>query len=72
MDSQTKYEHIYIVGTGAVGKALAASLKVEDRKVTLIRGSVNDGSARQEFEEDLRIARKYHIRTFLFPTLLQA
>lgn len=39
---------IYIIGTGAIGKALAVFLKRADRQVTLIRGSVNDGSKRTE------------------------
>lgn len=39
---------IYIVGSGAVGKALAVSLKLEGKNVSLIRGSVDDGSRYEE------------------------
>lgn len=39
---------IFIIGTGAIGKALAVFLKLAGRNVTLIRGSVNDGSSRTE------------------------
>ncbi len=35
---------IYIIGRGAIGKALAVFLKLENRKVVLLRGSVDDGS----------------------------
>ena len=41
-------EHIYIIGSGAIGKALAVFLRLSGRKVTLIRGSVNDGSRKTE------------------------
>ncbi|MFT2010498.1 ketopantoate reductase family protein [Pontibacter sp. 13R65] len=44
----TSLENIYIIGSGAIGKALAVFLKLADRKVTLIRGSVNDGSSKME------------------------
>jgi 2-dehydropantoate 2-reductase len=37
-------DHIYIIGSGAIGKALAVFLRLSGRKATLIRGSVNDGS----------------------------
>ncbi|MEM8939540.1 MAG: 2-dehydropantoate 2-reductase [Bacteroidota bacterium] len=33
---------IYIVGSGAIGKALAVFLKLENKKVTLVRGSVDN------------------------------
>lgn len=36
---------IYIIGAGAIGKALAVFLHLEGRHVTLIRGSIDDGSA---------------------------
>ncbi|MDT0644812.1 2-dehydropantoate 2-reductase [Zunongwangia sp. F363] len=39
---------IYIVGTGSIGKALAVFLKLEGRKVTLVRGSMDDGSSTTE------------------------
>lgn len=48
MNIKMKYHHIYIIGAGAVGKALAVSLKLEDKQVSLIRGSVNDGSRYEE------------------------
>ncbi|GAB3162866.1 ketopantoate reductase family protein [Telluribacter humicola] len=35
-------KHIYIVGAGAIGKALAVFLKLTDKEVTLIRGSVDN------------------------------
>jgi 2-dehydropantoate 2-reductase len=37
-------DHIFIIGAGAIGKALAVFLKLRGRKVTIIRGSVNDGT----------------------------
>lgn len=37
------FEHIYIIGAGAIGKALAVFLKAEGCNVTLIRGSVDEG-----------------------------
>ncbi len=40
--------HIYILGSGAIGKALAVFLRISGQKVTLIRGSVNDGSVKTE------------------------
>lgn len=36
--------HVFIVGFGAIGKALSVSLSTQGRAVTVIRGSVNDGS----------------------------
>ncbi|MCK7554018.1 2-dehydropantoate 2-reductase [Chitinophaga sedimenti] len=39
--------HIYIIGAGAIGKALAVVLHTEGRSVTLIRGSVDNGVAEQ-------------------------
>src|SRR5690606_33943154 len=38
------YKHLFIVGSGAIGKALAVFLSQAGRKVTIIRGSVDDGS----------------------------
>lgn len=35
---------IYIVGCGAIGKALAVFLKLAGREAILVRGSVDDGS----------------------------
>jgi 2-dehydropantoate 2-reductase len=40
---QSDQNHIYIIGSGAIGKALAVFLKLSGRQVTIIRGSVNDG-----------------------------
>lgn len=39
---------IYIIGLGAIGKALAVFLKLAKRDVTVIRGSVNDGTRKTE------------------------
>lgn len=36
--------HIFIVGSGAIGKTLAVFLKLTGRQVTIIRGSVDDGT----------------------------
>lgn len=44
MSNQT----IYIIGTGAIGKALAVFLKLDNRNVILIRGSVDDKSVENE------------------------
>lgn len=40
--------HIYIIGSGAIGKTLAVFLKLQNRDVTLIRGSIDDGSSHAE------------------------
>lgn len=42
MDSNM--EHIYIVGLGAISRALAVFLRLSGKRVTIIRGSLNDGS----------------------------
>ena len=39
---------IFIVGSGAIGKALAVFLRLSGRNVTLIRGSMNDGSRKTQ------------------------
>jgi 2-dehydropantoate 2-reductase len=39
---------IYIIGAGAIGKSLAVFLKLAQRQVVIIRGSVDDGSMRTE------------------------
>jgi len=39
---------IYIIGYGAIGKTVAVFLKRAGKQVTLIRGSVNDGSKKTE------------------------
>ncbi|MDO6602169.1 ketopantoate reductase family protein [Arenibacter palladensis] len=40
--------NIYIIGSGAIGQALAVFLKLAGKSVSLIRGSVNDGSRKTE------------------------
>ena len=35
---------IFIIGAGAIGKALAVALELSDKDVVLVRGSVDDGS----------------------------
>jgi len=40
--------YIYIIGNGAIGKALAVFLKLENKNVTILRGTVNDGSINAE------------------------
>jgi 2-dehydropantoate 2-reductase len=35
---------IFIIGAGAIGKTLAVALKLSDKNVVLVRGSVDDGS----------------------------
>ena len=37
------HKHIFVVGSGAIGKALAVFLSHAGRKVTVLRGSVDDG-----------------------------
>jgi 2-dehydropantoate 2-reductase len=44
MNNQT----IYIIGAGAIGKALAVFLKLGGKNVTLIRGSIDDQSVKNE------------------------
>jgi 2-dehydropantoate 2-reductase len=39
---------IYIIGAGAVGKALAVSLKLEKKDVMILRGSIDDKSSHME------------------------
>jgi 2-dehydropantoate 2-reductase len=39
---------IFIIGSGAIGKALAVILKNEGRNVTLLRGSVDEGESHTE------------------------
>jgi len=41
-------EQVYIIGAGAVGKVLAVSLALNNRKVTLLRGSVDEQESRME------------------------
>ena len=60
-------DHIYIIGAGAVGKALAVFLQMKGSTVTIIRGSVDDSSSykqslqilynnHQEFQEDIQFS----------------
>ena len=41
-------EPVYIIGAGAIGKALAVCLSNDGMKVVLLRGSVDNGESRQE------------------------
>ena len=41
-------QSIYIIGSGAIGKALAVFLKLNNRNVVLIRGSIDDQSVQSE------------------------
>ncbi|HWV75331.1 MAG TPA: 2-dehydropantoate 2-reductase [Pseudosphingobacterium sp.] len=41
-------EHVFIIGSGAIGKTLAVFLKLAGRKVTIIRGSVKNGVTKTE------------------------
>jgi 2-dehydropantoate 2-reductase len=44
--------HIYIIGSGAIGMALAVFLKLENKDVTIIRGSIDDGSI---YTQEIRV-----------------
>lgn len=59
--------NIYIIGAGAIGKALAVFLKLNKKNVTLLRGSVNDQQSRiqkfrvvlhnnQELDADIEVS----------------
>jgi len=41
-------QHIYIIGAGAIGKVLAVFLTLAGKQVTLLRGSVDDGTSHTE------------------------
>jgi 2-dehydropantoate 2-reductase len=41
-------DHIYIIGAGAIGKALAVFLRLSGRKATLIRGRTSDDGSKIE------------------------
>jgi 2-dehydropantoate 2-reductase len=41
-------DNIFIIGSGAIGKALAVFLQLAGRNVMIIRGSVNDGTSTTE------------------------
>lgn len=61
-----KQDHIYIIGNGVIGKALAVALILNGRKVTLLRGSIDNQPASIEnikvviedktFEAEVRIS----------------
>lgn len=66
---------IYIIGAGAIGKALAVFLTLENRTVTLIRGSVDNQLTRKEIivvslvdgknlEAEIEIATLSNFKTF--------
>jgi 2-dehydropantoate 2-reductase len=41
-------QSVFIIGNGAIGKALAVFLKLKGKNVILLRGSINDGSSHTE------------------------
>ena len=45
---KTKHPRIYIIGAGAIGKALAVFLRQESKEVLLIRGSVDNKPPRED------------------------
>lgn len=48
MSSVNHSKDIYIIGNGVIAKALAVALSVNNRKVTILRGSVDDQPASSE------------------------
>jgi 2-dehydropantoate 2-reductase len=62
-------EHaIYIIGAGAIGKVLAVFLKLENKNVVLIRGSIDDDSSyveriEVELNDHKMVAAEIEIRT---------
>ena len=66
---------IFIIGAGAIGKVLAVSLALENKKVILIRGSVDHQPARKEkihvrLNDQTELAAEIEISTFSqFPVL---
>jgi 2-dehydropantoate 2-reductase len=40
--------NIYVIGYGTVGKALAVSLKLDNKNVVILRGSIDDETTRTE------------------------
>ncbi len=48
-----RIENIFIIGSGAIGKALAVFLKLSGRNVVLLRGSIDDKS---NYTEKIRVA----------------
>ncbi|SFC74398.1 2-dehydropantoate 2-reductase [Parapedobacter composti] len=60
---------VYIIGAGAIGKALAVMLKHNGRDVVLVRGSVDDGRiANDEITLELAGGKKY-VQTITVLTL---
>lgn len=64
-----KTEKIYIVGSGAIGKALAVFLQHENKDVILIRGSIDDRSATEDLitvtnQENRQFRQKITTTTF--------
>lgn len=70
-----KATHIYIVGAGAIGKALAVFLALEGKNVTLLRGRVNDipdsfEEVKVELHDGTQIKAKVRVSTInSFPAL---
>src|SRR6478609_5082611 len=46
--------HIYIIGAGAIGEALAVFLHLNKKQVTLIRGSVDDG---RHYHKNIKVVK---------------
>ncbi len=64
---KTPTPEIYIVGSGAIGKALAVFLKLENRKVTLVRGSADnipDASLQITVKTDTTYQQEIPVTTF--------
>lgn len=60
---------IYIVGTGAIGKCLAAFLKLSGKEVTLIRGSLDDQpdsleTIHLQLPADIELRAEVRVQTF--------
>ena len=60
-------DHVYIIGAGAIGKALAVFLQLNGRQVTLLRGSEDTGAAYTETItvklEDREVEASIHINS---------
>lgn len=50
-------EQVYIIGAGAVGKVLAVTLALNNKKVTLLRGSVDD---QESYTEKIEVITAQH------------
>jgi 2-dehydropantoate 2-reductase len=46
--NQSRYNHIYIIGNGVIGKALAVALTLNGKNVTIIRGSIAEAADLRE------------------------